>query len=74
MQRRSAPNRAPAAGPAVPAIEAVGYDTFCAALTETLSPMYDPDLGVRSASCRNWAGNASLIEGSPFGATPPSAG
>ena len=43
-----------AAGPAVPAIESVGYDAFCAALTETLSPLYDADLGVRIVSELGW--------------------
>jgi hypothetical protein len=43
-----------AAGPAVPAIESVGYDAFCAALDETLSPLYDPDLGVRIVSELGW--------------------
>lgn len=43
-----------AAGPAVPAIELVGYDAFCAALTETLSPLYDPDLGIRIVSELGW--------------------
>lgn len=43
-----------AAGPAVPAIELVGYDAFCAALTETLTPLHDPDLGVRIVSELGW--------------------
>jgi SAM-dependent methyltransferase len=43
-----------AAGPAVPAIELVGYDAFCAALDEILSPLYDADLGVRIVSELGW--------------------
>jgi hypothetical protein len=43
-----------AAGPAVPAIEEVGYDAFCAALTEILTPIYDPDLGGRVVSELGW--------------------
>lgn len=43
-----------AAGPTEPAIGSVGYDAFCAALTETLTPLYDPDLGVRVVSELGW--------------------
>jgi SAM-dependent methyltransferase len=43
-----------AAGPSVPAIESVGYDTFCRVLTEALAPMHDPDLGVRIVSEFGW--------------------
>jgi SAM-dependent methyltransferase len=43
-----------AAGPAVPAIEAVGYEAFSTALSEALSPLYDPDLGVRIVSELGW--------------------
>jgi SAM-dependent methyltransferase len=43
-----------AAGPAVPAIDAVGYDAFCDALTEAISPLDDPDLGVRISSEFGW--------------------
>ena len=43
-----------AAGPAVPAIEAVGYETFCAALAETIAPLCDRDLGVRIVSELGW--------------------
>lgn len=43
-----------AAGPAVPAITSVGYDAFCVALGETLSPLCDPDLGIRLVSELGW--------------------
>jgi SAM-dependent methyltransferase len=45
-----------AAGPSVPAIEAIGYDSFCAALREVIAPMRDPDhrLGVRISSELGW--------------------
>jgi len=43
-----------AAGPAVPAIEAVGYDTFCDALSEVISPMFDASSGVRISSELGW--------------------
>jgi SAM-dependent methyltransferase len=43
-----------AAGPSVPAIEAVGYDAFCEAMTEVLSPLDDPDVGVRITSEFGW--------------------
>jgi len=43
-----------AAGPAVPAIDAVGYDAFCAALTEVISPLDDPEVGVRISSELGW--------------------
>lgn len=48
--------RAPAvAGPSYPAIEAVGYDAFCDALSEVISPLHDPDLGLQIASEFGWA-------------------
>ena len=43
-----------AAGPAVPAIEAVGYDTFCEALRDIVTPLYEPGTGVRIASDLGW--------------------
>lgn len=43
-----------AAGPAVPAIESVGYDAFSAELSDALAPLYDPDLGVRIVSELGW--------------------
>ncbi len=44
-----------AAGPSVPAIEAVGYDEFCASLTEAITPLYVDGLGVRITSEFGWA-------------------
>ncbi len=43
-----------AAGPAVPAIEAVGYETFCEALRDVIAPLHDPVLGVRISSDLGW--------------------
>jgi len=43
-----------AAGPSVPAIEAVGYGTFCEALSEVMSPLCDEDVGIRIASEFGW--------------------
>jgi len=45
-----------AAGPSVPAIEAVGYDGFCGALREVIAPMHDRDerIGVRISSELGW--------------------
>lgn len=45
-----------AAGPSVPAIEAIGYDTFCDALREVIAPMHDRDgrVGVRISSEWGW--------------------
>jgi len=43
-----------AAGPSVPAIEAVGYEAFCEALREVLSPICDRDVGVRITSEFGW--------------------
>jgi len=42
------------AGPSVPAIEAVGYDEFCGALTEVVEPLYVDGLGVRVTSEFGW--------------------
>jgi SAM-dependent methyltransferase len=50
-----------AAGPSVPAIAAVGYQDFCAALAEVISPLYDPGVGVRVHSEFGWA-TASVID------------
>jgi ubiquinone/menaquinone biosynthesis C-methylase UbiE len=43
-----------AAGPSVPAIEAVGYDEFCGALADAIGPLYEPNLGVRITSEFGW--------------------
>jgi SAM-dependent methyltransferase len=43
-----------AAGPSVPAIEAVGYEAFCEALHEVISPLCDRDVGVRVTSEFGW--------------------
>jgi SAM-dependent methyltransferase len=43
-----------AAGPSVPAIEAVGYEAFCEALQEVISPLCDRDVGVRITSEFDW--------------------
>jgi ubiquinone/menaquinone biosynthesis C-methylase UbiE len=43
-----------AAGPSVPAIEAVGYEAFCEALREVISPLCDRDVGVRIRSEFDW--------------------
>lgn len=45
-----------AAGPSVPAIEAVGYDTFCGALREVITPLQDgdADTGLRITSELGW--------------------
>ncbi len=43
-----------AAGPSVPAIEAVGYEEFCEALHEVISPLCDRDVGVRVTSEFGW--------------------
>ncbi len=42
------------AGPSVPAIEAIGYDAFCQALSEVISPLCDRDVGVRITSEFGW--------------------
>jgi len=44
-----------AAGPSVPAIEAVGYDEYCRSLTEVIAPLYMEGLGVRATSEFGWA-------------------
>jgi hypothetical protein len=43
-----------AAGPSVPAIEAVGYDEFCDALSNVIAPLYTEGLGVRVTSEFGW--------------------
>jgi SAM-dependent methyltransferase len=43
-----------AAGPSVPAIEAVGYDRFCEELGEVVAPLHRPDVGVRIDSEFGW--------------------
>lgn len=43
-----------AAGPSVPAIEAVGFDTFCDALREVIEPMHVEGLGIRVVSHLGW--------------------
>ena len=43
-----------AAGPSVPAIETVGYEAFCEALREVISPLCDRDVGVRITSEFDW--------------------
>ncbi|HEV3310704.1 MAG TPA: hypothetical protein VG815_09315 [Chloroflexota bacterium] len=44
-----------AAGPSVPAIEAVGYDDYCRSLAEVIAPLYVDGLGVRTTSEFGWA-------------------
>ncbi len=44
-----------AAGPSVPAIEAVGYDEYCRSLSEVIAPLYVDGLGVRTTSEFGWA-------------------
>lgn len=43
-----------AAGPAIPAIDAVGYDAFCQALAEVIAPMHVPGIGIRISSELGW--------------------
>ena len=43
-----------AAGPSVPAIEAVGYEAFCGAVAEIIAPYCKDGLGVRIASEFGW--------------------
>lgn len=43
-----------AAGPSVPAIEAVGFDTFCDDLREVIEPMQAAGVGIRIASQLGW--------------------
>jgi SAM-dependent methyltransferase len=44
-----------AAGPSVPAIEAVGYDAFCLDLREVIEPLCHPRTGIRISSELGWA-------------------
>ncbi len=44
-----------ASGPAVPAIENIGYEAFVAELTDAFSSLYDPQVGVRITSEFGWA-------------------
>ncbi|HEV8063576.1 MAG TPA: class I SAM-dependent methyltransferase [Acidimicrobiales bacterium] len=43
-----------AAGPSVPAIEAVGFEAFCMALREVMAPLCAPGLGIRVTSEFVW--------------------
>jgi len=43
-----------AAGPSVPAIESVGYETFCRELSEVIAPLHDPRTGIRMSSEFGW--------------------
>ena len=43
-----------AAGPSVPAIQAVGYDEYCRSLSEVIAPLYADGLGVRTTSEFGW--------------------
>ena len=43
-----------AAGPSAPAIESVGYEAFCEALRDVISPLCDRDVGIRIASEFCW--------------------
>ena len=43
-----------AAGPAIPAIESVGYDNFCEVLRDVVTPLHDPHIGVRISSELGW--------------------
>jgi ubiquinone/menaquinone biosynthesis C-methylase UbiE len=43
-----------AAGPSIPAIEAVGYDHFCHELCGVIAPLHDPHTGVRVTSEFGW--------------------
>ena len=43
-----------AAGPSVPAIEAVGYDEYCRSLSDVIAPLYVDGLGVRTTSEFGW--------------------
>ena len=43
-----------AAGPSIPAINTVGYDAFCHSMTEVITPMHVPGIGVRIASEFGW--------------------
>jgi hypothetical protein len=43
-----------AAGPSIPAIEAIGYDAFCDSLSEVLAPLCDDVIGMRISSEFGW--------------------
>jgi SAM-dependent methyltransferase len=43
-----------AAGPSIPAIEAVGLDAFCMALREVMAPLCAPGIGIRVSSEFGW--------------------
>jgi SAM-dependent methyltransferase len=43
-----------AAGPSVPAIQAVGFGPFCEALREVIEPLHIPGAGIRIASELGW--------------------
>ena len=43
-----------AAGPSAPAIEAVGYEAFCEAPRDVISPLCDGDVGIRITSEFDW--------------------
>jgi SAM-dependent methyltransferase len=43
-----------AAGPSIPAIDAVGFDTFCDALREVIEPLQVDGVGIRVASELGW--------------------
>jgi SAM-dependent methyltransferase len=47
-----------AAGPSVPAIAEVGYDTFCLELQQVIAPLYDAATGVRISSEFGWVSAA----------------
>ena len=51
-----------AAGPSVPAIEAVGHGAFCEVLREVISPLCDPDVGVRVTSEFYWITRRRLLD------------
>jgi SAM-dependent methyltransferase len=42
------------AGPSFPAVEAVGYDTFCEALTDAIAPLCDQAVGLQITSEFGW--------------------
>jgi SAM-dependent methyltransferase len=51
-----------AAGPSIPAIEAVGYEAFCDALREVIEPLHVDGLGIRISSEFGWI-TANIAEG-----------
>jgi SAM-dependent methyltransferase len=51
---RTAVRALAAAGPSIPAIEAVGYEAFCDALGEVIEPLHVDGLGVRVSSEFGW--------------------